>query len=47
MKITSVEQVVNRYISDHVDHVAIDHKTSIYSLEEVSPSFLEVFQSTN
>ena len=39
MKIASVEQIVNRYITDHVDHVAIDHKRASIAWKRLALHF--------
>jgi integrase len=39
MNIPSVEKIVNRYITEHVDYVAIDHNRASIAWKRLSPHF--------
>ena len=39
MTLTSVEQVVNSYIEDHVNHVALDYKRASIAWKRLAPHF--------
>jgi len=42
MKIASVEDAVNCYLSEHVDHVALDHKRASIAWKRMAPHFGKV-----